>query len=247
MRITAADNKKIKDLRKLAASSKARRENQLCFCEGDTLFEDALSYGVEIDHVFFREGHEKELPVGIDYDSLENRLFDGLSQVESPQNVIFTAKMPEEKEPPQGSVLLLDSLQDPGNLGTIIRTAVAFGIPVFMGEGCVDPFSPKVVRSAMGALFRVHLRRGDIFREIERLQEEESRVLAATLTARSMLLGKENLLRTSVIIGNEGKGVSSAVTEKADGEIIIPMTPDCESLNAAMAAGIMMWEMKKNR
>jgi len=243
MLITAADNKKIKELRKLVSSAKARRESGLCFCEGDTLFEDALTYGVEIGHAFFRAGHERELPGGIPWDSLENRLFESISQVETPQNVIFEAKIPNETEPPEGAVLLLDSLQDPGNLGTVIRTAVAFGIPVFLGEGCVDPFSPKVVRSAMGALFRVDLRRGDIFGEIERLRSKGLRVLAATLTAHSLCLGKEALSDTAIIIGNEGNGVSERVIQAADGEIVIPMTADCESLNAAMAAGIFMWEM----
>ena len=245
MLVTSSDNKRYKELRKLASSRQARRREGVLFCEGDTLLKDALTYRAPVREVWFREGHECPLPEGIVYNALPDRLFDALSEVETPQNAIFLVSLSENGSGEEGPEILLDGVADPGNLGTILRTAVAFDLPVFIGEGSADFTAPKVVRSAMGALFRARLRTGDILEEIERLKKAGVRVLSATLGEKSRLLGEDNLKNTAVVIGNEANGVSEKVRAASSGEIIIPMKGNCESLNAAVAAAVFMWEMQK--
>lgn len=245
MLIQSADNKRVKLLSKLASSRSARKSAGLCFCEGDTLYKDALEYHADVKSVYFREGHEGPVPEGAEWNSLTSKLFDAVSQVDSPQNVIFLCSLDESGEKKAGPPILLDGVADPGNMGTIIRTAVAFGHPVVVGEGSADIYSPKVVRSAMGALFRADIRTVNLREEIPALQEKGIRVLAATLSEKSRLLGEEPVQNTAIVIGNEANGVSKEVCSLCDGEIIIPMRGGCESLNAAVAASIFMWEMAK--
>ena len=166
MLIQSADNKRVKLLSKLASSRSARKNAGLCFCEGDTLYKDALEYHADVKSVYFREGHEGPVPEGAEWNSLTSKLFDAVSQVDSPQNVIFLCSLDESGEKKAGPPILLDGVADPGNMGTIIRTAVAFGHPVVVGEGSADIYSPKVVRSAMGALFRADIRTVNLREEI---------------------------------------------------------------------------------
>lgn len=245
MLIQSADNKRVKQLSKLATSRSARKSAGLCFCEGDTLYKDALEYRAQVRSVYFREGHEGPVPEGAEWNSLTDKLFDSISQVDTPQNVIFLCALEAREEKLSGPPILLDGVADPGNMGTIIRTAVAFGHPVVVGEGSADIYSPKVVRSAMGALFRADIRVANLRDVIPGLQEKGMRVLAATLSEKSRLLGEEPIQNTAVVIGNEANGVSGAVCALCDGEIIIPMRGGCESLNAAVAASVFMWEMAK--
>ncbi len=244
MLITSNDNKRLKELKKLASSKAARKREGVLFCEGDTLLKDALTYHAPIKEVWFRAGHECPLPEGTIFNSLPDKLFDALSEVETPQNAVFLTAI-REKEAPDAPPLILDGVADPGNLGTIIRTAVAFDIPLFIGEGSADFTSPKVVRSAMGALFRASIRTGDVSEEVERLKAKGIAVLSATLGERSRLLGEADIGNTAFVVGNEANGVSEKVKALSSGEIIIPMKGECESLNAAVAAAILMWEMAK--
>lgn len=245
MLIQSADNKRVKLLHKLASSRAARKSAGLCFCEGDTLYKDALEYKAQIKSVYFREGHEGPVPAGAEWNSLPDKLFNAISQVDSPQNVIFLCALEQQKEIYNGPPILLDGVADPGNMGTVIRTAVAFGHPLIVGDGSADIYSPKVVRSAMGALFRADIRVENLQNAIPRIKRDGVRVLAATLSEKSGTLGSENMRNTAIVIGNEANGVSPAVCSICDGEIMIPMRGGCESLNAAVAASIFMWEMAK--
>ncbi len=246
MLLASQDNKKVRDLKKLASSRAFLRETGLLFCEGDTLYRDALSYGARIDTVFFREGTEFPVPEGSGVYELTDRVFRLLSEVDTPQNVIFTARLPgEDTKILSGPALLLDGVSDPGNLGTILRTAVAFGIPVVIGEGSVDVTSPKVVRSAMGALFRAKICQGDLGKIIPAMIGAGIQVFAATLSERSVPLPETTLSGVSAVVGNEAHGVSERVRKLCSGEILIPMPGGAESLNAAVAASILMWEMSK--
>ena len=246
MLLSSQDNKKIRELKKLSSSRAFRRETGLLFCEGDTLFRDAVAYGAEIGSVFLREGSGLSCPEGIEVYEVSEKLFRSLSEVETPQNVIFTAHLPtEDPAIASGPALLLDALADPGNLGTVLRTAVAFGIPVILGEGSVDPTSPKVVRSAMGALFRAKLLSGDLKKIVPVMKKAGVPVYAATLSERSVPLASLSLEGVSVAVGNEAHGVSKEIRALSDKEIVIPMPGGAESLNAAVAASILMWEMTK--
>ena len=146
---------------------------------------------------------------------------------------------------PVPGMLLLDGIQDPGNIGTILRTADALEIPVVLLEGCADPYSHKVVRASMGAVFRTPV----VQSTWEEVREACSRAgipLAVTaLTDRAKDIREADLSTMAVVIGSEGRGVRKEILENADRELIIPMNPRCESLNAGIAAAICMWQMKR--
>ena len=142
-------------------------------------------------------------------------------------------------------MLLLDGIQDPGNIGTILRTADALDIPVVLLEGCADPYSHKVVRSSMGAVFRRPVVCTS-WQEVQAACRQAGIPVAVTaLTNRAMDLRQADLPSMAVVIGSEGQGVREEILKAADAELIIPMNPRCESLNAAVAATIVMWQMKQ--
>ena len=179
----------------------------------------------------------------------EDALFCLASEVESPQNVIFSCMQPQwdaaaldDRE----QVLLLDGLQDPGNLGTILRTAEAFALgAVVLCEGCADPFSPKVVRSTMGAVFRLPCVQLPLADALARLKTAGLPVYATALHEDSVPLSSVSLGRAAVIIGSEGRGVSESALRLSDRRVIIPMHGRAESLNAGVAAAIVIYEMTK--
>ena len=144
-------------------------------------------------------------------------------------------------------VFLLEAIRDPGNLGTIIRTAASLGIDrIVMTSDCADIYNPKTIRGAMGALFMLRtdiIAEGQTEKYISALQKNGRRVLAAALRENAEKIGEISLSSSDVfVIGNEGHGISDATIDACDGCVIIPMREGCESLNAAMAAGILMWE-----
>jgi TrmH family RNA methyltransferase len=140
-------------------------------------------------------------------------------------------------------MLLLDGIQDPGNIGTILRTADALQVPVVLLEGCADPYSHKVVRSSMGAVFRTAVVQAK-WTEVKAACDAAGIPIGVTaLSDRAMDLRKAELGNMAVVIGSEGRGVRKEILAAADQELIIPMNPHCESLNAAVAASIVMWEM----
>ena len=142
--------------------------------------------------------------------------------------------------------LVLDGVQDPGNVGTILRTADAFDCDgVFLVNACADPYSPKTVRASMGAVFRTQPVKAD-WAEVKAACGVAGIPVAVTaLSQRAKDLRNADLRGMAVVIGSEGQGVRREILESADGELIIPMNPRCESLNAAVAAAIVMWQMKQ--
>jgi TrmH family RNA methyltransferase len=142
-------------------------------------------------------------------------------------------------------MLILDGIQDPGNIGTILRTADALDIPVVLLEGCADPYSHKVVRSSMGAVFRTPVIQSDWATVKVACAEAGIPVGVTALSDRAKDLRESDLKTMAVVIGSEGQGVRKEILESADAELIIPMNPHCESLNAAVAATIVMWQMKQ--
>ena len=141
-------------------------------------------------------------------------------------------------------MLLLDGIQDPGNLGTILRTADALDVPVVLLEGCADPYSHKVVRSSMGAVLRTPVVQSTWEQVRSACADTGIPVGVTALSDRAKDLRQADLKTMAVVIGSEGQGVRKEILEAADAELIIPMNPHCESLNAAVAATIVMWQMK---
>lgn len=247
MRITSRDNPQVKEICGLLASGKKRREAGEYVCEGFTLLEEALRSGLAPQRVFCLEGMEDRLPrLECPVITVNRSVLEKLSDVPAPQGVVFTLPLPRTDALPRGSrFLALDELRDPGNLGTILRTADAFGLDgvVLLGD-CADPFAPKTVRSAMGSLFRARFCRRTGETLAEEMRSRGIPLYAAALGRDSRPVTGLDLHRACVVVGNEAHGVSQKVLELCDGSIIIPIQ-SAESLNAAVAAGILMWEMRR--
>ena len=142
-------------------------------------------------------------------------------------------------------MLLLDGIQDPGNLGTILRTADALDVPVALLEGCADPYGHKTVRASMGAVFRRPVI-STTWQEVQTACAKVGIPVAVTaLTDRAKDLRQSDLSGMAVVIGSEGQGVRAEILQDAQEKLIIPMQARCESLNAAIAASIVMWQMGK--
>ena len=141
-------------------------------------------------------------------------------------------------------MLLLEEIQDPGNVGTILRTADAFDIDaLILLEGCADVYAPKTVRASMGAVFRQNVLRMTRADAVAACRAQGLPLFGAALSPRAQDLRKLNLDRSAVAIGSEGHGLSEDLLRQCDGELIIPMSGEAESLNAGIAAAIVMWEM----
>ncbi len=242
--ITSKQNSFIKEIRSLK-DKKQRDALNLFVAEGVKSVNDAFFSGA---HIVSLIGTEKGL-YGLDSSVLAKRVetvteevFSSLSGEVSPQGVLAVIEKPEQKAP-QGSALLLDGVSDPANVGAIIRSAAAFGIQdVYLINGA-DPFSPKSVRASMGGIFRVNV----IYGEREEILNKINLPLIVAdmkgVDCKDFSFSGDFCL----VIGNEGKGVSKEIKKLASLTISIPMQNDMESLNAAVSAGILMYQLKVNR
>ncbi len=250
--IESRANSLVKHLRKLGTSRSYRREKQEFLCDGPKLLEEAYRAGADIHDILVDANALEKLLERLPW--LENKkvslsapgILESASAVETPQGVLFSCAIPNLKPGEHGRVILLDRLQDTGNMGTIIRGADAFGIDAVIAEDSADFFNPKTVRAAMGALFRVPVFQTNIVNAIEKCREANIPVYAAMLNREAKSPDKLNLSRAAVIIGNEGSGVREEIADCADGAVFIPMPGQAESLNAAVAASILMWEMTRS-
>ena len=268
--ITSKQNPRIKGV--CALSEKREREALALFrFDGIKLLIEAIEKGIEIDSVYIRESSFEYVAerLGGEFSRLDgdkitlvsDAVFEKMSLEKAPEGVITVAKYIdkirkitkiENVELPQKSecVFLAESLQDPGNLGTLIRSAAALGINrVVISSDSADVYNPKTIRAAMGGLFYISVDRveRDIFGEyIGALRADGRRVFAAALDERAQTLDKLDIKAGDCfVIGNEGHGLTDGTIGACDGSVIIPMVDEVESLNAAAAAVILMWEMKK--
>ena len=245
-RITARKNPLLQQVRKLLSSRKERETAGLFVADGTKLLQEALRWYPDVDTVILSDGVEMDIPETVKLVRVPQEVMESISPMQTPQGALFVCKLPKAQPlTPQPGMLLLDGIQDPGNLGTILRTADALDIPVALLEGCADPYSHKVVRASMGAIFR----RGvfqTTWQEAQALCRQKAIPIAVTaLSDRAQDLRQSSLAQMAVVIGSEGQGVRREILKQADRELIIPMNPHCESLNAASAAAIVMWQMKQ--
>ena len=246
-RITSRKNPLLQQVKKLQTSRKAREEAGLFLADGTKLLQEAVKYFPGLETVILSDGVEAEVPAHVRCIRVPGDVMESISPMSTPQGALFLCRLPEEEAfTPVPGMLLLDGIQDPGNLGTMLRTADALNVPVALLEGCADPYSHKVVRASMGAVFR---------RKVIRTTWAEAKAACAAagipvgvtaLSDRAKDLRSAPVKSMAVVIGSEGQGVRKEILEQADGELIIPMNPHCESLNAAVAATIVMWEMTNN-
>ena len=245
-RISSRKNPLLQQVRKLLASRAERRKQGLFVGDGVKLLEEAVKYWPGLQTVILSDGVEAEVPDGVRIVRVPEDVMASISPMEAPQGALFLAKMPEQAEfVPQKGMLILDGIQDPGNIGTILRTADAMDVPVVLLEGCADPWSWKVVRSTMGAAFRRPVYQASWEEVLGKCRAAHIPIGVTALSDRAVDIRSADLREMALVIGSEGRGVRKEILENADHELIIPMNPHCESLNAAIAAAIVMWEIKR--
>lgn len=246
-RLTSRQNSVIRYLRRLGRERAFRREQGQFLCDGEKLLIEALQNGAGVGTVLFREGGAMpELPDadGLRVFSAPAEVFSWVSPLENSPGPVFAVQIPELAAERPRRVIVLENLQDPGNVGTVLRTAAALGcgLVALTGE-CADPWNPKTVRASMGALFRQPLLELTLPQLEEKLREWELPLYGAALTPEAVDVRSPDLRRAAVAVGNEGRGLSEELLALCEQKIVIPMTPGSESLNAAVAASILMWEM----
>ncbi len=257
--ITSRDNRLIKEYRRLSEEARFRRESGRFAVEGARLCADAAQTGVVIPAAFFtaraRELYAEQTAavaaVAEAVYEIPEALSRYLADTNSPQGVFCIAVMPEHPRaaselPAEGRFAALEMIQDPGNLGTMIRTAEAFGLSgLLLSDGCCDPYSPKVLRASMGGVFRLPLyAAGDLTETLPQLASQGWHPAACVVDATAQAVQAARLSeRVIPIIGNEGNGLRTQTVAACPQRITIPMAGRAESLNASMAAGILFWEM----
>ncbi len=244
IRITARKNPLLQQVKKLLSSKKEREEAGLFVADGTKLLKEAVAYWPGLDTVILSDGVEADVPENVRIVRVPCDVMGSISPMQSPQGALFLCRLPEKTAfEPKPGMLLLDGIQDPGNLGTILRTADALQIPVALLEGCADPYSHKVVRASMGAVFRTP----PVCVTWEQAQlackNAGISIGVTALSEKAEDLRFADLKQMAVVIGSEGQGVRQQVLDSADAQLIIPMNERCESLNAAVAATIVMWQM----
>ena len=245
-RITSRKNSLIQQVRKLLSSRKERETAGLFVADGTKLLAEAVRWWQGLETVILSDGVEADVPDHVRVVRVPGDVMESISPMKSPQGALFLCRLPEKKElTVTPGMLLLDGIQDPGNVGTILRTADALEILVVLLEGCADPYSHKVVRSSMGAVFRTSVVEASWEQVAAACKKAGIPVAVTALSDRAEDIRKAELNRCAVVIGSEGQGVRKEILSSADMELIIPMNERCESLNAAIAAAIVMWQMKQ--
>ena len=245
-RITSRKNPLLQQVKKLFSSRRERESAGLFAADGTKLLEEAVKYCPGLHTVILSDEIQLDLPERIRLVRVPGDVMESISPMASPQGAVFLCCLPE-KTPfcPKPGCLILDGIQDPGNLGTILRTADALDVPVTLLEGCADPYSHKVVRSSMGAVFRTPVITASWEQVRAACQAAGIPIAVTALEEGAVDIRQAALSKMAVVIGSEGQGVRREIMEAAEHKLIIPMNPHCESLNAAVAAAITMWQMKR--
>ena len=245
-RISSRKNKYIAHLRALASDADYRYACAEYLCDGIKLLAEALDKGARVQSVLWKDAAE-ELP-GLDGAKqyiAPAELFDYASPMKNSPGPVFTLAMPEGHSAELHRAVLLENVQDPGNVGTILRTADAAGFTAcVLTPGCADPFSPKALRATMGSIFRVPcVQADDAVQTVRTLKTAGYAVLASVLNGEDFYTRRKLPQKVCVIIGNEGAGITPQTAGEATHRFRLPMRGGAESLNAAIAAAILMYEI----
>lgn len=243
--ITSIENKIYKQTKKLLNRSE-RYKAKLFMAEGQRIVEDAVNAGIA-DYIFVSQNYN-----GVEYDlpvyRVSDKMFSALSDTETTQGIIAVCRMINYniEEIDCDTLLVCDGVSDPGNMGTLIRTAECSGVGgVILLKGSVDPYSPKVVRSTMGSIFRLPV----YFTQADDLNKhlKEYAIVATVLDGSVDLYDIKFPEKTAVVVGNEAHGVSKEVADMAKIRTLIPMCGNSESLNASVAGSIVMYEILRQK
>ena len=257
--ITSKDNELVKHIRKLK-DKKYRDESNEFIIEGTNLIEEAVKEKAKIKKVIICENTTKtyEIPTNIrleiaKYECIyvSEKIFNLITQVTNPQGIMAivekTAKE-DEIDYTQDLIVMLDDIQDPGNLGTILRTIDSIGLKqIIVSKETADAFNPKVVRSTMGAIFRIKIIESEnLIDTIKNIKKHHFKLIVTSLQTDNTIYDI-NYNKKIIVIGNEGNGVSKEIQDMADEKIKIPMLGKTESLNASVATGIVLYEYVRQK
>ena len=256
--ITSKDNDIVKNIKKLK-EKKFRDEENKYIIEGMRLVKEAIAENVSIDKIIVCEDciNDGTIDQGLMYEIakydciyVSEKVFNTLTDVNSPQGLlaVINKKNSERISYKEDIILILDGIQDPGNLGTILRTADSVNLKqIVLSEKCADSYNPKVVRSTMGAIFRLNIIESkDIVKTIKDIKKNKYKVMATSLDADNSIYTTD-YNKKAIVIGNEANGVSKEVLNLADEKIKIPMLGKTESLNAAVATGVILYEYVRRK
>lgn len=262
MLITSNQNPAVKEIKSLK-NKKYREEKGQYFIEGIRFVEEALKEKAVINSIVVSENLnnvkggeeilEKVKGLKVPVYTVRDKIFKDISDTENPQGIMAVVKMTAsslEEILRKGSlIIVMDAIQDPGNMGTIIRTADAAGVTgIIVSKGCVDTYNPKVLRSTMGSIFHVNIHNTeDLSETINKIKERGITVLAAHLQGEANYFEQDMKRDCAIIIGNEANGISDDAAQQADVLVKIPMPGKSESLNASVAAGLLMYEAVRQR
>ncbi|GLB58443.1 TrmH family RNA methyltransferase [Cytobacillus sp. NCCP-133] len=246
--IQSAKNPKIKEWKKLL-TKKERDQTGTFLVEGFHLVEEALAGDRIIEMIIIES---KDMPPGWNYGDIPvtmvtDEIIGMLADTETPQGILAVCEQDHSSVDIEGRrYLLIDAVQDPGNLGTMIRTADAAGLDaVIVGEGSVDVYNPKVLRSAQGSHFHLPVIKGNLFDWVNRLKENHVPVYGTALEGASEYTGHGQLDSFALLVGNEGRGVNKELLTQTTANLYIPILGKSESLNVAVAAGILLYHFRK--
>ena len=245
--ITSRQNPLCTHLRKLSSSAAYRRQCGEFLCDSPKLLQEALLWGSELHTVVVTAGTEAPpLPKGVRLVEVPADVMKSVSPMETPQGTLFICAIHTEPLPEMLAgrrYVVLDTLQDPGNVGTFLRTADAFHADgMFLVNGCADLYNPKTLRATMGAVFRCPVWTVGVEELSALLKRSGIPLYGAALREDTLDARQADYSRCAIAIGSEGRGLTDAVLAVCDRTIKIPMSEHCESLNAAAAATVLLWE-----
>ncbi len=255
--INSTSNKQIKNLIQLQTKAKARREQQLYVVEGIRMYREIPKECLVKTYVsesFYNKEQNRAQLRGDETEVVADHVFAAVSDTKTPQGVLCVAKqqrysLDDMLHTEKPLLMMLEDIQDPGNLGTILRTAEAAGVSgIIMSSGTADIYNPKTIRSTMGSLYRMPFMVTDDFtKTIHILQEKQVKIFAAYLTGSVEHTKADYTSACAFLIGNEGNGLKKETAQIADSCVRISMEGQVESLNAAIAATVLMFEAKRQR
>ena len=237
MLYSSIQNKRIKELKKLNLK-KYRDQEKMFLIEGSHLIEEAYKSGY-LKEVLLEEGESINIDIPINYAS--KNIIKYLSTLYTPSKIIGICEK-KKNEIKGNKILILDEIQDPGNLGTIIRSAVAFNIDtIILSKDTVDLYSSKVIRASQGMIFKINIVIDSLEEIIPILKEKNYKIIGTKVSDSKELKSLEKMHKFAIIMGNEGKGVKQKVLDLCDEYICIKMNKNCESLNVAIATSIILY------
>jgi len=246
-KLTSRSSRMYKHIKKLGKSKSYRDEHKLFLCDGEKLLDEALDSNAQIEVIITSKKIQSTVPSNIQVYLADDDLLNSLSPLKSSPGILFVCKFPQicDFTAGSGTHILLDSVQDPGNVGTIIRSAYSFGLgSIITNEGSADIYNPKTIRASMGAIFKQPIYHIDTI-NLTKLKLCGTKIIGTSNDKNCTDIVNADLSNSVIILGNEGQGVSKELLALCDEMITIPLSSSFDSLNVAIAASIIMWEAVK--